>query len=174
MMWKWIAHYDGLDIAMALLDGKVIGASISLDVPGLKIVVTHFTAVDKRYRGLGVGVGLRDAQLRVHDFDRCVMSLSSVTKINGISAAEWQHETLTRMGYTKVVGSRFVAHMFEYLESRFAHLKLGCRLPALSSSVLCGPLKSLVRRYFFTPSFLILEPWPTMTIGMKGSESKKS
>ena len=77
-------------------------------------VVTHLTAVNKRHRGMGVGVGLRDAQLRAHGFDWCVMSPSSITKIHGICAAKWQHVTLTKMGYTKAVGQRFIDHMFEY------------------------------------------------------------
>ena len=59
MMWKWIANSPGLDITIASVEGKVVGASISLDAELPKLILTFLTAVDKRYRGMGVGVGLR-------------------------------------------------------------------------------------------------------------------
>ena len=46
-MWRWIAHTPGIDVTIAMVDGKVVGASLSVFISSPNLVLTHATAVDR-------------------------------------------------------------------------------------------------------------------------------
>ena len=106
-MWKWIAHRDDMDLAMAIgPDGRVVGASLGFYYPPLHVYLTHATGVKNVTRGMNVGHQLRVAQVNLLASWNMTMpdivSLSSVEPIDGDptrTAAAWQTHTLQKLGY---------------------------------------------------------------------------
>ena len=65
VLWKWIAHLEGLDITALLYRGEVIGAAIGFYSEEERVYLTHVTATHRSMRGgVGVGLFLRRQQLQ--------------------------------------------------------------------------------------------------------------
>eukprot|EP00966_Prymnesium_polylepis_P003977 90880-Prymnesium_polylepis.1 len=65
VLWRWIAHVDGLDITALLYRGEVIGAAIGFYADVERVYLTHMTAVHRNLQSeVGVGLFLRRQQLQ--------------------------------------------------------------------------------------------------------------
>eukprot|EP00966_Prymnesium_polylepis_P226226 5232928-Prymnesium_polylepis.1 len=65
VLWKWIAHLEGLDITALMYRGEVIGAAIGFYSEEERVYLTHVTATHRSMRGgVGVGLFLRRQQLQ--------------------------------------------------------------------------------------------------------------
>ena len=124
-MWKWIAHTPGIDVTIAMIDGKVIGASLSVYLSDIKLVLTHATAVDKRFLRQRIGFRMRSAQVALYQNIPCLISLSSTTKVDGVSAAIWQRTVMKNLGYKRIIGLDFIKHMIKYIDEAKHWMNLG-------------------------------------------------
>ena len=114
VLWKWIAHLEGLDITALLYRGEVIGAAIGFYSEEEHVYLTHMTAVHRNLQG-GVGVGLflrrqqlqhLEQRLRLEQGPLEVVSLSANREGENRGAVEFQRHVFTqRLGFEELQGA---------------------------------------------------------------------
>ena len=114
VLWKWIAHLEGLDITALLYRGEVIGATIGFYSEEEHVYLTHMTAVHRNLQG-GVGVGLflrrqqlqqLEQRLRPEQGPLEVVSLSANRDGENRDAVQFQRHVLTqRLDFEELQGA---------------------------------------------------------------------
>jgi len=114
VLWKWIAHLEGLDITALLYRGEVIGAAIGFYSEEEHVYLTHMTAVHRNLQG-GVRVGLflrrqqlqhLEQRLRLEQGPLEVVSLSANREGENRGAVEFQRHVFTqRLGFEELQGA---------------------------------------------------------------------
>ena len=114
VLWKWIAHLEGLDITALLYRGEVIGATIGFYSEEEHVYLTHMTAVHRNLQG-GVGVGLflrrqqlqqLEQRLRPEQGPLEVVSLSANRDGENRDAVQFQRHVFTqRLDFEELQGA---------------------------------------------------------------------